>query len=263
MGKQTDELLNLAHEITKSPAQRELDILLSAGERVTMALLGIALNDMDIPSISLTGSQVGIITDTQHGNAKIEKILGDRVRCAFESLPVVIVAGFQGVSRNKKDITTLGRGGSDPTAIALAKEFNAEVCQLFKDVDGICSADPRIVKNTKVIKKLSYKSLCQLTWQGSGVIHARGSHLANKFKIPLELRSSIKLDKEGTKIGDFKSMESSVVYAFSHKMNLAEATISGSKLSDIQKFLWSHNLQALILTEKENHKIQILSSEKV
>ena len=260
MGKQTDDLLGLAHEITKKPAQRELDILLSAGERITMALLGIALNDMNIPSISLTGSQVGIITDTQHGNAKIEKILGDRVRAAFLDLPVVIVAGFQGVSSHKKDITTLGRGGSDLTAIALAKEFNASLCQLYKDVEGICTADPRVVTNTQVIEKLSYKSLCQLTWQGSGVIHSRGSHLANKFKIPLELRSSIKLNIAGTKIGDYKAVESAVVHAISHQRNLTEIVIKNSKLSDIQKFLWSHNLQALILSEKKTSEIHTICS---
>ena len=261
MGKQTDELLGLAHQITKKPSQRELDILLSAGERVTMALFSIALNDMDIPSISLTGSQVGIITDTQHGNAKIERILGDRVRVAFESIPVVIVAGFQGVSKKKKDITTLGRGGSDLTAIALAKEFSAEACELYKDVNGICSADPRIVKKTKLLENLSYKTLCQLTWQGSGIIHARGAHLANKFKIPLEVRSSINLNTPGTKIGNFKNMESSIVYAISHQDNLVDASFKNVKISLVQKTLWERNLQALLITENSDNSVRVICNK--
>ncbi|MFW7377954.1 MAG: aspartate kinase [Oligoflexus sp.] len=241
MGKQTDQLLDMAYQISPSPVERELDMLLTVGERITMSLLSIALNDLGVSTISLTGSQSGIITDTYHGNARIKRILGDRIEHALESAKVVIVAGFQGVSLPSKDVTTLGRGGSDLTAIALADRLQAMRCEIYKDVDGICTADPRLVPRAQVIPKLSWNSLTHLTWAGSGVVHSRGAHLAEKRQIPLEIRSSFDLDRPGTSVGAIETMESAVIHAISHVENLSfiEVTHPSSSLtSHLTRWLW-------------------------
>ncbi len=225
MGQQTDELLELALALNEMPPQREVDMLLSAGERISMSLLAIALSNMNISTVSFTGSQSGILTDNTFGNARIIKILGDRIRKALEQNKLVIVAGFQGMSELEKEITTLGRGGSDLTAIALAHALSADKCQIFKDVDGVCTADPRIVPSAKLLTYLSWDSLSHLTWFGSGVVHNRGVHLAKKYRIPLEIRSSFNLNNPGTEIGGHKNVESAVVYAITSKDGLTWLTI--------------------------------------
>ncbi|SME88086.1 aspartate kinase [Pseudobacteriovorax antillogorgiicola] len=242
MGKTTDELLKMALELSPKPPQREVDMLLSVGERITMSLLSIALNSDGVPTVSLTGSQSGILTDERHGNARIESILGDRIREGIRRDKVVIVAGFQGMSPRSKEITTLGRGGSDLTAIALSHSLKADRCEIYKDVDGICTADPRIARKAKVLPYLDWDSLCHLTWHGSGVIHCRASNLAKKESIPLEIRSSFNLDAPGTQIGPKKNMESARAHGIAHKDHLDQLRISQLKSTHLPKlldWLWS------------------------
>ncbi len=242
MGQQTDELLEMALQISPQPPQREVDMLLTVGERITMSLLSIALNDLAIATVSLTGSQSGILTDNMFGNAKINRILGDRIRRALDENKVVIVAGFQGMSEQEKEITTLGRGGTDLTAIALAHALKADRCQIYKDVDGVCSADPRFVPTARVLGELSWDALSNLTWYGSGVVHNRGVHIAKKFKIPLEIRSSFNLETPGTMIGSAKSVEKALVHALTHRKDMMWLSLDlcdASKIPELLSYLYS------------------------
>lgn len=217
MGRQTDEYIQLAHQVSPNPSLRELDMLLTVGERISMALLAIALQDLGIRSVSLTGSQSGILTDNCHGNARIQKVLGDRIRQSLQDQHVVIVAGFQGMSEGTKEITTLGRGGTDLTATAIAHTLKADSCQIYKDVEGICTADPDIVTNAQVIKRLTWRQLLDLTWNGAGVVHARAAHLALKYRIPLEIRSSFHLDRPGTLVTGDQTVESVTFTSITYK----------------------------------------------
>ncbi|MES2744759.1 MAG: aspartate kinase [Bdellovibrionota bacterium] len=237
MGQQTDELLDMAMKISPNPSQREVDMLLSVGERISMSLLSIALNDLEIPTVSFTGSQSGILTDNTFGNAKIQRILGDRIKVALDSNKLVIVAGFQGMSEQEKEITTLGRGGSDLTAIALTHFLKADRCQIYKDVDGVCSADPRRVPSARLLSSMSWETLSNLTWYGSGVVHNRGVHLAKRFQIPLEIRSSFNLETHGTLIGSVKPVEKAVVHALTHKSDLAWVRLTPGTSAQIPQAL--------------------------
>lgn len=243
MGDQTDELLAMAHAISPRPPRRELDMLLTAGERISMALVSIALNELGQKAVSLTGSQSGIMTDTVHGNARISRIGAFRLQENLVSGHVVIVAGFQGVSADTKEITTLGRGGSDLSAIALAAALGARSCQLYKDVDGVCSADPRVVTEAKVLSAISWDSMTVMAWSGASVLHPRGAHLAAKYNIPVEIRSSFHLDRKGTLVKGRVSMERVVVDAVTHKkkMALMKGTVRASEascLDDLRSWLW-------------------------
>lgn len=252
MGQQTDELLEMALKLSSNPSQREVDMLLTVGERISMSLLSIALNDLNIPTVSLTGSQSGILTDNNFGNAKINRILGDRVRRGIEDNKLVIVAGFQGMSEDEKEITTLGRGGSDLTAIALTHSLKADRCQIYKDVDGVCSADPRLVPTARVIPSMSWDTLSNLTWYGSGVVHNRGVHLAKKYKIPLEIRSSFNLETHGTLIGSVKPVEKAVVHALTHRKDLAWLRLDScdsSKIPEILSFLFTQGEHPLFIQQ--------------
>ncbi|MEY4632553.1 MAG: aspartokinase [Pseudomonadota bacterium] len=200
MGEQTDDLIDMARALSKDPPRRELDMLLTAGERITMALLSIALHERGLKSVSLTGSQSGILTDETHGNARIEKILGDRIRTGLQENSIVIVAGFQGVSPKTKEITTLGRGGSDLSAVALASVLGAQRCELYKDVDGVFTADPRVVPGARKIDSLPWYAMSELAWAGAGVLHARAAHVAARFGLVAEIRSSFKPQLGGTLI---------------------------------------------------------------
>lgn len=198
MGHTTDELLALANQVSNDPVPREIDMLLTAGERISMALLSMALHDLDVPARSFTGSQSGIITTAHHRRARIKKILGDRVKETIKEGNVAIVAGFQGVSE-AKEVTTLGRGGSDTTAVALAAALGAERCDIFTDVDGVFSADPRVVENARHLKKVSHDHMVELALRGAGVLHPRSVELAQKFKVPLWVRNSLE-EGEGTEV---------------------------------------------------------------
>jgi len=189
MGKQTDELLRLAHGVSDNPPARELDMLLSVGERISMALLSMALHDLGQPAISFTGSQSGIVTDTVHTNARILEVKADRIREELKQGKVVIVAGFQGVSVTR-EITTLGRGGSDVTAVALAISLRASSCEFYKDVDGLYSRDPKQDANAEKLSECDYSKVHELVEHGARVFHPLAIDLARRHSLPLYLASS-------------------------------------------------------------------------
>jgi aspartate kinase len=198
MGHTTDELIELAHQVSKNPPHREMDMLLTAGERISMALLSMALADCKIPALSFTGSQSGIITDPSHRRARVRRILGDRIRSALADRKVAIVAGFQGVSETK-EITTLGRGGSDTSAVALAAALKADTCEIYTDVNGVYSADPRVVPHAKFWKKIPHDLMVEMAIRGAGVLHPRSVELAKQFGVPLHVKNSLN-DNEGTMV---------------------------------------------------------------
>lgn len=198
MGHTTDELIELAGQVSKAPPRREMDMLLTAGERISMSLLSMALADRGVPALSFTGSQSGIITDGAHRRARIKRILGDRVRETLGQGQVAIVAGFQGVSESR-EITTLGRGGSDTTAVALAATLGAEACEIYTDVDGVFSADPRLVAGARQWEMLPHDLMVELATRGAGVLHPRSVELAAQYRVPLWVINSLKQVK-GTQI---------------------------------------------------------------
>src|SRR5437868_3666674 len=198
MGDTTDELLELARKISPNPHRRELDMLLTAGERISMALLGMALHDRGVEAVSFTGSQSGIITDGAHTNARIVEVRPVRIWQELERGRVVIVAGYQGVSR-EKEITTLGRGGSDTTAVALAAALNAEICEICSDVDGVYTADPRIVSGTRRLAELSHEEMQELAMAGAKVLNAQAVEFARDRGITIWARSTFE-SGPGTKV---------------------------------------------------------------
>ena len=197
MGQTTDTLLGLAAEISPAPHPREMDMLLTAGERISMALLAMALNDRGVPAVSYTGSQAGILTDSAHGGARITKITGERVRASLAEGKVVIVAGFQGVDPTSKEITTLGRGGSDTTAVALAATLDAESCEILTDVAGVFTADPRVVPDARLLPEVEYSQVLALAGAGAGVLMPHSVETARDHGVPVHVRSSFN-DESGT-----------------------------------------------------------------
>src|SRR5947208_13270396 len=198
MGDTTDELMRMAHDLTSMPNARELDLLLTAGERIAMTLLAIAINSMGYPAASYTGSQAGIITDTAHGQASIIDIRPGRIRDALSEGRIVIVAGFQGVSTSY-DVTTLGRGGSDTTAVALAAALAAEFCEIYTDVEGVFTADPRIVPEARKLDTVTYEEMLDLAACGAKVLMLRSVEYARNHGVPLHVRSSFS-DVDGTRV---------------------------------------------------------------
>ncbi len=201
MGDTTDELVDLAQQVSPLPAGRELDMLLTAGERISMALLAMAIANLGHQARSYTGSQAGVITDSSHGKARIIDITPGRIRSALDEGAIVIVAGFQGVSQDTKEITTLGRGGSDTTAVALAAALNAEVCEIYTDVDGVFTADPRIVPTARRLPRISYEEMLEMAACGAKVLHLRCVEYARRYDIPVHVRSSFST-REGTWVTD-------------------------------------------------------------
>lgn len=259
MGDQTDDLLALARSISANPPRRELDMLLTAGERISMALVSIALNELGYKAVSLTGSQSGIITDTVHGNARISRIGAFRLEEVLKTGQIAIVAGFQGVSAETKEITTLGRGGSDLSAIALAATLGARCCQLYKDVDGVCTADPRLVSDARVIERLGWDSMTEMAWAGASVLHPRGSHLASKFHVPLEIRSSFNLKKMGTLVMGSENMEQVVTKGITHKLGMVLvrgmiAKQEVGRLENLRAWLWQHGESPQIQMQMETQR---------
>lgn len=225
-GDTTDLLLEKAAEITDRPSGRELDMLLSTGEQISIALLAMAIQEMGHPAISLTGAQVGIRTDGAHTKAKIQEIDSTRILEEIGKGNIVIVAGFQGVTSNN-DITTLGRGGSDTTAVALAAALGADVCEIYTDVDGVYSADPRIVPNAKKIDEISYDEMLELASLGARVLHLRCVEIAKKYGTPIHVRSSFN-EIPGTIVREGQEMEKGrVVTGIAHNTNVAKITIKG------------------------------------
>jgi aspartate kinase len=196
MGKATDNLLQLAHQVSANPPSREMDMLLTTGERISMALLCMALHDVGVDAVSFTGSQVGIITDTVHTKAKILEVKGDRVRAALADNKVAVVAGFQGIS-TAKEITTLGRGGSDTTAVALAAALEADSCEIYTDVTGVFTADPRVVPQARKVPVLQFDEMLEMAGAGSKVLALRSVEFARNHDVPIHVRSSFTWE-EGT-----------------------------------------------------------------
>jgi aspartate kinase len=230
MGDTTDELIDLANQVTPIPNGRELDMLLTAGERISMALLAMAIASLGHEARSFTGSQAGVITDSSHGRARIIDVTPGRIQEALNEGAIAIVAGFQGISQDTKDITTLGRGGSDTTAVALAAALDADVCEIYTDVDGVFSADPRVVPSAKKLKSVTYDEMLELAASGAKVLHLRCVEYARRYDLPIHVRSSFSTN-EGTWVvkdhpeGD--QMEQAIISGIAHDKSEAKITIVG------------------------------------
>jgi aspartate kinase len=225
MGDTTDELIRLAGEISPSPHPREYDMLISVGERISNSLCAMAVHDLGHEAISLTGSQAGIVTDTVHGKAKIAEIRATRINDALDAGKIVLVAGFQGVSADSHDVTTLGRGGSDATAVALAAALGG-ACEIFTDVEGVFTADPRIVPDALKLRTVSYEEMLEMAASGARVMMARSVEIARRYVVPIHVRASFS-DNEGTWIageGDLM-LEKAIVSGVTHDVTEAKATI--------------------------------------
>jgi aspartate kinase len=224
MGATTDELERLAHDVSPSPAARELDMLLTAGERISMALLCMAILDRGEHAVSFTGSQAGIMTDTSHGRARIVEVRGDRLRDTLASNAIAVVAGFQGVSTTA-DITTLGRGGSDTTAVALAAALGADVCEIYTDVAGVYTADPRVVPAARQLGRVSYEEMLDLAATGGRVLSLRSVEFARNYHVPVHVRSSFTW-AAGTWVGEEDPMEQAIISGVTHDVSEAKVTIT-------------------------------------
>ncbi|HNO79382.1 MAG TPA: aspartate kinase [Phycisphaerae bacterium] len=220
MGKTTDHLIDLAHEITPIPPRRELDMLLTTGEQVSIALMAMAIQSVGHEAISLTGGQLGLVTDSRHSQARIQNISKERIYKELESGRIVIVAGFQGVDETG-EITTMGRGASDTTAAALAAVLHAEICEIYTDVDGIYTSDPRVVPEARKLDAISYDEMLEMAGAGAGVMHSRAIEFAKKYNVPIHVRSSL-TDQPGTMIMEkTPGMEDVAVRGASLKVDLA------------------------------------------
>jgi aspartate kinase len=226
-GKHTDELISLAHEVSPRPHPREMDMLLSTGERVSCALAAMVINDLGQEAISLTGSQAGIVTDSGHTKARILEVKAHRIRAALDDGKIVLVAGFQGVSQASLDVTTLGRGGSDTTAVALAAALGAEVCEIYTDVAGVFSADPRIVPEARKLPIVTFEEMLEMSASGAGVLQLRSVEYARNHAVAIHCRSSFD-DGPGTFVVDEdQTMERPLVTAVTHSTSEARVTLTG------------------------------------
>jgi aspartate kinase len=231
MGDTTDELIDLANQVSPLPNGRELDMLLTAGERISMALLAMAIGNLGNEARSFTGSQAGVITTSAHGRARIIDVTPSRITEALEEGAIAIVAGFQGISQDTKDVTTLGRGGSDTTAVALAAALDADVCEIYTDVDGIFSADPRVVPAAKKLKTVTYDEMLELAASGAKVLHLRCVEYARRYDMPIHVRSSFS-NNEGTWVvkdhpEGGTDMEQAIIAGIAHDKSEAKITVVG------------------------------------
>ncbi|HEY7223059.1 MAG TPA: aspartate kinase [Micromonosporaceae bacterium] len=229
MGDTTDELLDLAHQVSPLPPGRELDMLLTAGERISMALLAMAIHNLGYEARSYTGSQAGVITTSSHGKARIIDVTPGRLQGALDEGAIAIVAGFQGVAQDTKDITTLGRGGSDTTAVALAAALHADVCEIYTDVDGVFTADPRIVSNARHIAHITYEEMLELAACGAKVLMLRCVEYARRFSLPIHVRSSYSTNTGTLVTGSMEdlSVEQALITGVAHDRSEAKITIVG------------------------------------
>lgn len=225
MGDTTDDLIAKSKEINENPSRREMDVLLSTGEQITISLLAMALEKMGYPVISLTGWQVAMVTDRNNMRARLKTIETQRIQSELDKKKIVIVAGFQGVNEYN-DITTLGRGGSDTTAVALAAALKADVCEIYTDVDGVYTADPRIVKTAKKLKDISYDEMLELASLGANVLHNRSVELAKKYNVNLEVKSSFE-KIEGTKVKEVSFVEKMLVRGVTRDNDVARISVVG------------------------------------
>jgi aspartate kinase len=229
MGDTTDELLDLAQQVSPLPPPRELDMLLTSGERISMALLAMAIANLGFEARSFTGSQAGVITDSVHGKARIIDVTPGRISQAIEAGYIAIVAGFQGVSQDTKDITTLGRGGSDTTAVALAAALDAEVCEIYTDVDGVYTADPRIVPRARRLDRISYEEMLEMAACGAKVLMLRCVEYARRHQMPIHVRSSF-TNREGTlvtAVPEEDQVEQAIISGVAHDVSEAKVTVVG------------------------------------
>ena len=232
MGDTTDELMDLALQVSPRPKSRELDMLLTTGERQSAALLAMALSDLGVEAVSYTGSQAGVLTTPTHGNARIIDITPGRVEKSLNEGKVTIVAGFQGVSQDTKDITTLGRGASDTTAVALAAALNADYCEIYSDVDGVYTADPRIAPSARQIREIGYEDMMEMAASGAKILHLRCVEYARRENVPVHVRSSF-TDKQGTwvrnqdEIDRDETMEQAIITGIAHDRGEAKITVVG------------------------------------
>src|ERR1700716_2404373 len=226
-GKTTDELIEMAGEVSAAPDPREMDMLLSSGERISCALCAMAINDLGHRAISLTGSQAGIVTDESHTKALILDVRADRIRAALEEDHIVLVAGFQGVSQTAKNVTTLGRGGSDTSAVAVAAALGAEVCEIYTDVAGVYSADPRIVPDARKLDTVSFEEMLEMAASGAGVLQLRSVEYARNHGVKIHCRSSFE-DSPGTfVVAEGETMEQPLITAVTHSTSEARLTLIG------------------------------------
>ena len=224
-GDTTDDLIEKAAEINKNPSKREMDVLLSTGEQISIALLAMALEKMNYPVVSLTGWQAGMKTDNSYSAARIDKINTSRILSEIDKKRIVVVAGFQGIN-TVGDITTLGRGGSDTSAVALAAALNADLCEIYTDVDGVYTADPRIVKNSQKLEDISYDEMLELASLGANVLHNRSVELAKKYNVDLEVKSSFQ-KIAGTKVKEAKNVEKMLIRGVARDNDVARISIVG------------------------------------
>ena len=226
MGKTTDKLIALANEISPNPSKREMDVLLTTGEQVSISLMAMAIEAAGHKAISFTGGQIGMVTDKSHTKARIRSIDADRIHAQLNAGKIVIVAGFQGITEDGA-LTTLGRGGSDTTAVALAAALKADVCEIYTDVDGVYTTDPRIVPRASKVKEISYDEMLELASLGAKVMHSRSIEFGKKYNVPIHVRSSL-TDTEGTMIvAETRGMEDVVVRGVTLKKDLARVVLVG------------------------------------
>jgi len=249
-GDTTDELIEKAREINENPSKREMDMLLSTGEQISIALMAMAIEKLGYPVISLTGWQAGIKTDSHYSNARIIEIDTERLQRELDKRNIVVVAGFQGINKYD-DITTLGRGGSDTTAVALAAALKADKCEIYTDVDGVYTADPRIVPNASKLKEISYDEMLELATLGAKVLHNRSVELAKKYNIPLVVRSSFN-DNEGTIVKEVNSVEKLLVSGVACDKDIARVAVIGVENVPGKAF------QIFSLLAKENINVDII-----
>ena len=224
-GDTTDDLIAKAEEINSHPSKREMDMLLATGEQISVALCAMALESMGLPCVSLTAWQVGIQTTAVHGDARIKRIDSERVQAELDQHRIVLITGFQGMDR-AGDVTTLGRGGSDTSAVALAAAFRAKLCQIYTDVDGVYTADPRIVPNARHLDEITYDEMLELASQGAGVLHNRSVELAKKFRVDLEVLSSLDR-KAGTKVKEVTKVEKTTIAGVAKDTSIARIALIG------------------------------------
>ena len=282
MGGVTDDLHNWARQVSPDPDPREVDMLLTSGERISMSLFSLALGARGVQSKSFTGSQCGILTDETHGNARIKEIKSQRLSQAFSTCRVVIVAGFQGVSPITKDVTTLGRGGSDLTAVALAIQLKAQRCEIYSDVRGVYTGNPRVCNTASLLPAVSWETMSELAWSGAQVLHHRGVFMAQKYSLPLYLYSTEQNNLPGTiitKCGESEHMmEQPLLSAVTQKDNLTwvvwtydHVEDKNKSLPQILKWLWDYEESPLISrqqsctneADKKTHTISVLISRKL
>ena len=249
-GQTTDELIDKAMEVNKSPSKREMDMLLSTGEQISIALMAMAIESLGCPAVSMTGYQAGIFTNSVYGNARIKNINTERIFRELDKRNIVIVAGFQGYNKYD-DITTMGRGGSDTTAVALAASLNADLCEIYTDVDGVYTSDPRIVKNAVKLKDISYDEMLELASLGANVLHNRSVEMAKKYGIKLVVRSSFN-DNEGTIVKEVDLVEKMLVRGVTRDDDVARISVMGIEDKPGKAF------QLFSLLSKENVNVDLI-----